>query len=67
MGTVFLRAKGSVEITGLANGASGTWYVRKVNHLYERENATRTVHWFTGMRDVDDTRLTYRTRFEATR
>ncbi|MGV6874229.1 hypothetical protein ACUSIJ_16270 [Pseudochelatococcus sp. B33] len=66
MGTVFLRAKGSVEITGLANGASGIWYVRKVNHLYEREDTARTRNWFTGMREVVDTRLTYRTRFEAT-
>ena len=67
MGTVFLRAKGSVEISGLANGASGTWYVRKVNHVYERERTVRSLHWFNGQRDVSDTRLTYRTRFEATR
>jgi len=67
MGTVFLRAKGSVEISGLANGASGQWYVRKVNHIYERERNVRSLYWFNGRRDVTDTRLTYRTRFEATR
>jgi len=55
MGTVFLRAKGSVEISGLANGASGRWYVRRVSHLFEKEG--------TGTA----TRKTFRSRFEATR
>lgn len=55
MGTVFLRAKGSVEIAGLANGASGLWYVRRVSHLFERQG------------DGTATRKTFRSRFEATR
>jgi phage protein D len=55
MGTVFLRAKGSVEISGLANGAAGRWYVRQVNHIFEKEG--------TG----SATRRTFRSRFEATR
>lgn len=55
MGTVFLRAKGSVEIVGLAASAEGNWYLRRVNHLVEQ---TRT---------GERIRKTYRTRFEATR
>ena len=55
MGTVFLRAKGSVDIEGLAAAAEGRWYLRRVNHIVERTG--------TG----NDTRRTYRTRFEATR
>jgi phage protein D len=55
MGTVFLRAKGSVEIAGLANDASGVWYVRRVSHLFEKEGSDNT------------TRKTFRSRFEATR
>lgn len=36
MGTIFLRAKGPVKIDGLASWASGRWYVRRVNHIFER-------------------------------
>jgi phage protein D len=56
MGTVFLRAKGPVEIDGLATWAKGRWYVKKVNHVVQRARL-----------DTGATQLTYRTRFEATR
>jgi hypothetical protein len=55
MGTVFLRAKGSVEIDGLATWAKGRWYVSRVNHVVQRT------------RVADATQLTYRSRFVATR
>lgn len=34
VGTVHLRAKGKVSITGIVNWAEGDWYVRQVQHLY---------------------------------
>lgn len=37
VGTVMLRAKGSVEVTGISGWGVGRWYVRKVKH------AVRTV------------------------
>lgn len=55
MGTVFLRAKGAVEIEGLATWAAGNWYVSRVNHMVQRT------------RVQDRTQLTYRTKFKATR
>jgi phage protein D len=55
MGTIFLRAKGTVEITGLSSTAEGIWYLKRVNHIVEQAQ-TR-----------DRVRKTYRTRFEATR
>lgn len=55
MGTVVLRAKGAVEIEGLASWAAGRWYVHKVNHVVERQRLAGAAN------------LTYRTRFEATR
>jgi hypothetical protein len=55
MGTVFLRAKGSVEIQGLATWAAGRWYAHRVNHLIQRQRSGKK------------TQLTYRTQFEATR
>ena len=55
MGTVLLRAKGSVQIEGLASAASGQWYLRSVNHRFEKEDTGKAA------------RQTYRTSFEATR
>jgi hypothetical protein len=55
MGTVFLRAKGSVEIDGLASWAKGRWYVSRVNHVVQRARLD------------DATQLTFRSRFVATR
>lgn len=55
MGTVFLRAKGPVEIEGLATWAQGRWYVSRVNHILQRTRVN------------GDTQLTYRSRFVATR
>jgi phage protein D len=60
MGTVFLRAKGCVEIDGLASSANGRWYLRRVNHIIEQATQTNA-----GGRRL--TRQTYRTRIEATR
>jgi hypothetical protein len=36
VGTVKLRAKGKVTIKGISAWAEGDWYVRKVNHRYQR-------------------------------
>lgn len=55
MGTVFLRAKGPVKIDGLASWASGRWYVRRVNHIFERTALDKKVS------------VTFRSKFEATR
>lgn len=55
MGTVFMRAKGAVKISGLATWAAGNWYVTQVNHLVQRAQVQ------------DGTRLTYRIKFKATR
>jgi phage protein D len=38
VGTVQLRAKGKVSITGIVNWAEGDWYVRQVQHLYADHN-----------------------------
>jgi len=54
-GTVFLRAKGCVEIEGLASWAAGRWYVHRVNHICQRGSVG------------NESRFTYRTTFEATR
>lgn len=54
-GSVFLRAKGSVLIEGIGTGQEGQWYLRKVKHIIERTTVG------------DQTRSTFRTRFEATR
>jgi phage protein D len=35
VGTIKLRAKGKVQILGVATWAEGDWYVRKVVHVYE--------------------------------
>jgi hypothetical protein len=59
MGTVFLRAKGSVLIEGLASWSSGQWYVSRVNHIVQRQTIR--------LRGTDTTRYTYRSRFVATR
>lgn len=43
MGTVFLRAKGSVKIEGISSMAEGRWYVSRVNHVYERAEIDKKV------------------------
>jgi hypothetical protein len=35
-GTVALRAKSRVHISGVSAWAEGDWYVRRVNHIYQR-------------------------------
>ena len=60
MGTVFLRAKGSVDIDGLASAANGRWYLRRVNHIIEQSSEESG-------RGEPRVRKTYRTRIEATR
>lgn len=54
-GTVWLRAKSRVKISGVAPWAEGAWYVTKVNHVYTRERAN------------NGTRSSYFTKFTATR
>lgn len=58
MGTVFLRAKGCVEIDGIASWAAGRWYVSRVNHIVERTRRSA--------RDREP-RLSYRTTLVASR
>jgi phage protein D len=58
MGSIFLRAKGSVEIDGVATWANGRWYVSRVNHIVQRRSIEA---------ENQLTQLTYRTRFVATR
>ncbi|MEM7305810.1 MAG: hypothetical protein AAF682_04035 [Planctomycetota bacterium] len=55
MGTIFLRAKGPVEIDGLASWAAGRWYVHRVNHVVQRTRVDSA------------TALTFRSRFVATK
>jgi hypothetical protein len=55
VGTVQLRAKGSVEIVGLANDASGNWYLKRVVHVFEKAAPQGT------------TQNTFRSQFEVTR
>lgn len=55
MGTVFLRAKGPVQIDGLASWASGRWYVRRVNHIFDRVTLDKKVS------------VSFRSKFQATR
>ena len=38
VGTIKLRAKGKVEIAGVANWAEGDWYVRQVTHIIADQN-----------------------------
>lgn len=60
-GSVFLRAKSSVEIDGHSSQSSGVWYLRRVNHIIEQARAN------SNEPDQELTVKTYRTRFEATR
>jgi hypothetical protein len=59
VGTVKMRAKGRVTITGIASWAAGDWYVTRVNHIY-----TRAVQSKDGK---SEDRSTYRTKFAVTR
>ncbi|WP_326772965.1 hypothetical protein [Streptomyces sp. NBC_01445] len=54
-GTVLLRAKSLVTISGVAPWAEGNWYVTKVNHVFSRDCAP------------GDPRPGYYTQFTATR
>jgi hypothetical protein len=59
-GTIMLRAKGKVTISGLPPWAEGDWYVHKVNHIYTRIAVNdRQAH------TAD--RSTYQTKFSVTR
>jgi phage protein D len=60
VGTIILRAKGKVEIIGLAPWASGDWYVAKATHTWRD---TRTAEDLT----KDEKRSSYETTFTATR
>ena len=55
VGTVNLRAKGKLTITGIASWAEGDWYLRRVNHRVG------------GRPDETGTQGTYQTRFIVTR
>jgi hypothetical protein len=55
IGTVYLRAKGKIGVTGIPSGSEGDWYVRKAIHTY--------THMMEGAKESS----TYRTEFEATR
>ena len=55
VGTIVLRAKGKVEIIGLAPWAEGDWYVSKATHTWQ-DVSTSEVR-----------RSSYETRFTATR
>lgn len=61
MGTVFMRAKASVEIEGHSSEANGRWYLRRVNHVIEQSRAANAAA------TAQLTVKTYRTSFEATR
>ncbi|MEO6218629.1 MAG: hypothetical protein ABIO86_21565 [Sphingomonas sp.] len=61
MGTVFLRAKASVEIEGHSSEADGRWYLKRVNHIIEQSRAADAAA------TAQMTVKTYRTSFEATR
>jgi phage protein D len=53
VGSANMRAKGKVEIQGIAPWAAGDWYVRLVKHLYRAGDRPRNA--------------TYQTQFEVTR
>ena len=55
VGTVFLRAKGKVEITGIAPWAEGDWYVSKATHVWTDQSTAKVK------------RSSYETTFTATR
>jgi len=60
IGTVKLRAKGKVTIKGISPCAEGDWYVRKVNHRFQR----------VIVRDAklkEQNRSTYQSKFTVTR
>lgn len=61
MGTVFLRAKSSVEVEGHSATSNGRWYLRRVNHVIEQARSTPTDP------AAPLAVKTYRTNFEATR
>jgi phage protein D len=60
VGTIALRAKGKVEIVGLAQWAEGDWYVSKATHTW---SDTRTPDDVKAKRK----RSSYETKFTATR
>lgn len=61
VGTVFLRAKSSVDVEGHSASANGRWYLRRVNHVIEQARSNpRESASLLNVR-------TYRTTFEASR
>lgn len=61
MGSVFMRAKSSVEVEGHSSQATGRWYIKRVNHIIEQARAP-------GAEPANRFAVkTYRTSFEATR
>jgi phage protein D len=55
VGTIMLRAKGKVEITGIAPWAAGDWYVSKATHVWTDQSTAKVK------------RSSYETKFTATR
>jgi phage protein D len=55
VGTIMLRAKGKVEITGIAPWAEGDWYVSKATHVWTDQSTPKVK------------RASYETTFTATR
>jgi phage protein D len=55
VGTIMLRAKGKVQITGIAPWAEGDWYVSKATHVWTDQSSPEVK------------RSSYETRFTATR
>ncbi len=55
VGNPSIRAKNRVTVVGVAPWAEGDWYLRKVNHIFSREQLRQ------------ENRTTYRTTFQATR
>jgi len=67
MGTVFLRAKGSVTIDGLPSMTTGRWYVSRVNHIVERGTLIEREDVDARARAARQKRLTFRSKLVATR
>jgi hypothetical protein len=67
-GVVTLRAKGQVELEGVAAWATGAWYVRQVNHIVATTTATSpTTATAASAATAASTDPGYTTRFLLTR
>jgi phage protein D len=67
VGTIHLRAKSTIRISGVAGWAEGSWYVQRAVHTYHSGLSETSTAPAAAHTHPPTPRGTYRTRFVATR